>query len=129
MTHALFAIATSLDTLPVDQESEQDHRASVALGDLTRYGNAFRAARHRLSNAVNRDDCLTGQERALALWLADEMRKEVALLRAAANVRDPLCLDVEDLDEAGIDASLVAQAEARGVAMADRIGMPAQAAE
>lgn len=129
MTHALLAVATSLDALPVDQEPQQDHRASVALGDLTRYANAFRAARHRLSNAVNRDDCLTGQERALALRLADEMRKEAALLRAAANVRDPLCLNVEDLDEAGIDAGLVAAAQARRMAMADRVGLPSQAAE
>ena len=128
MIAPLLAAAPSLDALTADPAPLPRSGASAALADLTRLGVDFRAARHRLANAVNRDDCLTRQERAVALWLADEMRKEAALLRAAANVRDPLCLDVEDLDEAGIDAGLVAQAHERGAAVAERVGLPARAA-
>ena len=118
MIAPLLAAAPSLDALTADPVPARHSGASAALADLTRLGVGFRAARHRLANAVHRDDCLTGQERAVALWLADEMRKEAALLRAAANVRDPLCLDVDALDEAGIDASLVAQAHERGAMLA-----------
>jgi hypothetical protein len=124
MIAPLHAAAPSLDALTADPEPARHTGASAALADLTRLGVDIRAARHRLANAVNRDDCLTGQERAVALWLADEMRKEAALLRAAANVRDPLCLDVEALDEAGIDASLVAQAHERGAILAERCSLP-----
>lgn len=124
MIAPFLAAAPSLDALTADPVPARHSGASAALADLTRLGIDFRAARHRLANAVHRDDCLDRQERAAALWLADEMRKEVALLRAAANVRDPLCLDVNALNEAGIDAGLVAQARERGAELAERCPLP-----
>ncbi|WP_407531030.1 hypothetical protein [Methylobacterium oryzisoli] len=72
--------------------------SSVSLTDCIRYAEMFRAARRRLSNAINRDDCLSVDERVTALWLADEMQREAALLRASANIRDPFGLDLPVID-------------------------------